>query len=108
MHGVKLLAPWEPVRAEHYFTEAGQRADIEQALEKHQTGNALPCVILDDDGAVVGRITLNGIVRQSQQAPLTCSSRPVDREDHIAVGHSSGATAAVRGEVITHLPVVGG
>jgi len=64
----EFLAPWEPLRQEDYFTEAGQRADIEQALERHQMGNALPCVILDDHGAVVGRITLNGIVRGAFQS----------------------------------------
>jgi ribosomal-protein-alanine N-acetyltransferase len=64
----EFLAPWEPLREEHYFTEAGQRADIEQALERHKIGNALPCVIVDDEGAVVGRITLNGIVRGAFQS----------------------------------------
>jgi len=63
-----FLAPWEPLRDEGYFTEAGQLADIEQALERHQTGNALPWVILDADGAVAGRITLNGIVRGAFQS----------------------------------------
>ena len=32
-------------------------------LEKHERGAALPHVILDESGRVVGRITLNGIVR---------------------------------------------
>ena len=64
----EFLAPWEPLRGEDYFTEAGQCADIEQALERHQIGNAVPCVILDDHGAVVGRITLNGIVRGAFQS----------------------------------------
>jgi ribosomal-protein-alanine N-acetyltransferase len=59
----EFLAPWEPLRGEDYFTEAGQRTDIERALELHNQGNAFPSVILDGSGAVVGRITLNGIVR---------------------------------------------
>jgi [ribosomal protein S5]-alanine N-acetyltransferase len=63
-----FLAPWEPLRGEDYFTEAGQRADIERALERHDHGNALPCVIVDHTGAVVGRITLNGIVRGAFQS----------------------------------------
>jgi ribosomal-protein-alanine N-acetyltransferase len=64
----EFLAPWEPLRGEDYFTEAGQRADIETALERHKIGNALPSVILDHTGAVVGRITLNGIVRGAFQS----------------------------------------
>ena len=63
-----FLAPWEPLRDENYFSEAGQRADIERALERHNQGNALPSVILDQAGAVVGRITLNGIVRGAFQS----------------------------------------
>ena len=51
-----------------YFTKAGQRADIERALERHSHGTALPSVILDTGGAVVGRITLNGIVRGAFQS----------------------------------------
>ncbi len=64
----EYLAPWEPARNEEYFTEAGQRADIQIALERQHQGNALPAVILDDTGAVVGRITLNGIVRGAFQS----------------------------------------
>jgi [ribosomal protein S5]-alanine N-acetyltransferase len=63
-----FLAPWEPLRGEAYFTEAGQRADIERALQLRNQGNALPCVILDESGGVVGRITLNGIVRGAFQS----------------------------------------
>lgn len=58
-----FLAPWEPVRSEHYFTVEGQRADLRAALERHDNGTALPHVILDAPDRVVGRITLNEIVR---------------------------------------------
>jgi ribosomal-protein-alanine N-acetyltransferase len=64
----EFLAPWEPLRGEDYFTEAGQRADIERALERHSQGTVLPSVILDAAGAVVGRITLNGIARGAFQS----------------------------------------
>jgi [ribosomal protein S5]-alanine N-acetyltransferase len=63
-----FLTPWEPLRDEDYFTDAGQRADLERALARHAQGNALPCVIVDHTGAVVGRITLNGIVRGAFQS----------------------------------------
>ncbi|HEY2075622.1 MAG TPA: GNAT family protein [Streptosporangiaceae bacterium] len=58
-----FLAPWEPARSDGYFTEAGQRAAIDQALAEYTQGRNLPQVILDDSAAIVGRITLNGIVR---------------------------------------------
>jgi len=63
-----FLAPWEPVRGDGYFTEAGQRAAIEQALTEHEQGRSLPQVILDDGAGIVGRITLNGIVRGAFQS----------------------------------------
>jgi [ribosomal protein S5]-alanine N-acetyltransferase len=58
-----FLAPWEPIRGEDYFAVQGQREVIAAALERHDEGSTLPHVILDDSGRVVGRITLNGIVR---------------------------------------------
>ena len=85
-----FLAPWEPQRDEVYFTEAGQRADISSALERHDHGNALPCVIVDHDGAVVGRMTLNGIVRGAFQS---CS---VGYWVSKAAGGRGVATAALR------------
>ena len=58
-----FLAPWEPVRDDDYFTDDGQRNLIEAALDRHEQGSTLPHVILDDTGRLVGRITLNEIVR---------------------------------------------
>lgn len=59
-----FLAPWEPVRDAKYYTVAAQRKAIEAALERCEQGTALPCVILaPEDSAIVGRITLNTIVR---------------------------------------------
>ncbi|MEU4368211.1 GNAT family N-acetyltransferase [Micromonospora chersina] len=59
----EFLAPWDPIRSEDYFTADGQRAVIEADLQQHAQGAKLPHVILDDSGRVIGRITLNGIVR---------------------------------------------
>jgi [ribosomal protein S5]-alanine N-acetyltransferase len=58
-----FLAPWDPIRPEHYFTADGQRAAIDDVLVRHSQGSVLPHVIVDGDDRVVGRITLNGIVR---------------------------------------------
>jgi [ribosomal protein S5]-alanine N-acetyltransferase len=63
-----FLAPWEPVRGEEYFTEAGQRVSIGASLAEHERGRGLPFVIVDNDGAVVGRINLNNIVRGAAQS----------------------------------------
>ena len=57
-----FLAPWEPARSEGFFTAEGQLTGIEDALDRHTQGTALPHVILDS-GRIAGRITLNGIVR---------------------------------------------
>jgi ribosomal-protein-alanine N-acetyltransferase len=59
----EFLAPWDPVRSEDYFTADGQHAVVGADLQQHAQGAKLPHVILDDSGAVIGRITLNGIVR---------------------------------------------
>ena len=59
----EFLAPWEPTRSEEYFTLDGQLSAIEDTLNRCVQGTVLPHVILDASGQVVGRITLNGIVR---------------------------------------------
>jgi len=58
-----FLAPWEPIRGDDFFTVDGQRAAIEAALDRHGEGSIEPHVIVDGAGRVVGRITLNEIVR---------------------------------------------
>lgn len=63
-----FLAPWEPVRGSDYFTEAGQRIAIQDALREHEQGRNLPFAIVDGVAGVVGRITLNGIVRGAFQS----------------------------------------
>ncbi len=86
----EFLAPYEPLRGEDYFTAAGQLADIEVALTRQADGTALPWVILDDSGAIAGRITLNGIVRGAFQ------SASVGYWVSQAAGGRGVATAALR------------
>jgi ribosomal-protein-alanine N-acetyltransferase len=64
----EFLAPWEPLRDESYFTEAGQRAAIGASLAEYAHGRGLPWVITDRGGAVVGRVNLNNIVRGAFQS----------------------------------------
>lgn len=89
-----FLAPWDPVRPENYFTTAGQRTDIEAALARHERGEAVPWVVVRDDGTVAGRLTLNGIVRGPFQS---CSMGYWLAEDETGKGL---ATAAVQTALI--------
>ena len=63
-----FLAPWEPARAEDFFTVAGQGAMIESLLAECRQGLVAPHVVLDPSGAVVGRITLSRITRGAFQS----------------------------------------
>lgn len=63
-----FLAPWEPARPDEYATEAGQSHEIKVLLELHEQGVAVPRVILDESGALVGRITLFHIERRAFQS----------------------------------------
>ncbi|MCZ2404074.1 GNAT family N-acetyltransferase [Paenarthrobacter sp. Z7-10] len=85
-----FMAPWEPTRTPEFFTESGQRAAIDEVLVRHEQGTVLPHVILDAGGSVVGRITLNGIVRGAFQS---CS---VGYWVSAAANGCGFATAAVR------------
>ncbi|MBN9106435.1 MAG: GNAT family N-acetyltransferase [Propionibacteriaceae bacterium] len=58
-----FLDPWEPVRPEEYFTLDGQREAVEYGLSRQADGAGYSQVILDETGAVAGRINLNNIVR---------------------------------------------
>jgi ribosomal-protein-alanine N-acetyltransferase len=64
----EFMAPTAPYRDESFYTVEGQLQIIGVALAEHQAGIRLPHVILDDDGAVVGRATLNEIVRGPLQS----------------------------------------
>ncbi|SNS56144.1 [SSU ribosomal protein S5P]-alanine acetyltransferase [Geodermatophilus saharensis] len=85
-----FLAPWEPLRGEDWATEAGQREEIRSVLEQHRLGLRVPHVVLDDAGAVVGRVSLNNVVRGAFQS---CSLGYWIRSAANGRGH---ATAAVR------------
>lgn len=61
------LAPTSPTTSDDAFTVAGLRTQVVDALGKHELGLAHPMVILDE-GAIVGRINLNSIVRGAAQS----------------------------------------
>ena len=63
-----FLAPWDPVRDGSYFSDAGQESIVRSLLESHAAGVALPHVILNPSGRIVGRITLSNIIRGAFQS----------------------------------------
>ena len=88
----EFLAPTDPYRAESYYSVAGQDELIEDLLAKRAAGTLLPHVILDDRGLVVGRITLNEIVRGPFQS---CSVGYWVAEDVTRRGLASAALASM-------------
>lgn len=87
----EFLAPWTPERPEEHLTVAGQRVDIEKALVRHAGGESVPLVILDDEGAVAGRLTLGGIMRGAFQS---CSVGYWLAEEHTGRGLATQAVEA--------------
>jgi ribosomal-protein-alanine N-acetyltransferase len=56
------LAPWEPLRAEEFFTVDGQMVSVQSKLALFIAGSDVPWVLTDGE-AIVGLMTLSGIVR---------------------------------------------
>ncbi|HJV99756.1 MAG TPA: GNAT family N-acetyltransferase [Arthrobacter sp.] len=61
-HNRDHLAPWEPERAEGFFTSERQGQIIASKLALHAAGSEVPLVLVDGE-RVVGALTLTGIVR---------------------------------------------
>lgn len=94
----EFLAPWSPLEEERYYTLEGQREVVEQSLERFRQGVIYPMVIVDGPdpatAPVVGRITLNWIVRLTfQSSTLGCW---VGKQDN-GRGLATAAVAEVAG-----------
>jgi ribosomal-protein-alanine N-acetyltransferase len=63
-----FLAPWQPIRSDAYFTPEGQQGAVATSLQQQASGLAVPLVIHDDAGAVVGTVTLQSIIRGAFQS----------------------------------------
>ena len=63
----EFLAPWEPLRTDEFFTVEYQDTAIADLLKQYERGTVMPNVIVDD-GEIVGRITINNIVRGPLQS----------------------------------------
>lgn len=57
------LAPWEPTRAEDFFTDSFQEEHAQQSVTEAESGRSIRLVIESDDGEIRGRVNLNNIVR---------------------------------------------
>ena len=55
------LEPWEPIRPENFYTEAGQRSQLEQFAEARRQGRVERWVFDNGDGEIYGSITLSNI-----------------------------------------------
>ncbi|MBW4041951.1 MAG: GNAT family N-acetyltransferase [Acidobacteria bacterium] len=58
-----FLAPWDAIRPDVFYTEAGQAVEVQRMLEREAEGILAARAILDDDGLLAGVIRLNGITR---------------------------------------------
>jgi len=59
-----FLGPWEPRRSDGFFTEAGQRAEIERDRHEWAADRTYAFAIVErDGGAMRGRIALANVVR---------------------------------------------
>jgi ribosomal-protein-alanine N-acetyltransferase len=63
-----FLAPFEPERPDDFFTADGQLARAREIAGEEAAGRTRSYVVLDDDGAMAGTITLSGIARGPAQS----------------------------------------
>ena len=85
-------APWDPARDESFYTEAGQRLELDLDQRSWAAGSAYAFAVLDTEGAdrLIGRVALSNVVRGPwQNATL---GYWIDK-DSLGKGH---ATRAVR------------
>ncbi|MBT2568111.1 GNAT family N-acetyltransferase [Arthrobacter sp. ISL-85] len=60
------LAPWEPVRADDFYTVEGQRKVLRRRRAEVDSGTALSMVLSGEEG-ILGLLTLSSIVRGAFQ-----------------------------------------
>ena len=64
----EAMASTSPIRRESFYTVEGQVTAVRASLEQHAQGVGLPHAIVAPNGRLVGRITLNEIVRGPLQS----------------------------------------
>ena len=63
-----FLAPTSPLRSEEHFTDEAQERALLERLEAAENGTALPMVIVDRAGDIVGTLNVNSIIRGAFQS----------------------------------------
>lgn len=89
----EFLAPTSPLRPEEYFTDEGQERAALESLEAAENGTALPMVIVDAAGDLVGTLNFNSIIRGAFQSASIGYWVCQDRNGE---GFASGAIAAAK------------
>ena len=89
----EFLAPTSPLRTEEYFTDAGQERAVLESLQAAENGTALPMVIVDARGTLVGTLNFNSIIRGAFQSASIGYWVSQDRNGE---GFASAAVAAAK------------
>ncbi|MFN2389366.1 MAG: GNAT family N-acetyltransferase [Actinomycetota bacterium] len=90
LHNRAFLTPFEPVRSESYFTEAGQRERIERAVAEAASGIGYLFGVFGDmaESELVGQVAVRNVVRGAwQNATLGYSTA----RDHNGKGYATEA-----------------
>ena len=64
----EFLAPTSPLRPEEHFTDEGQERAALEGLQAAENGTALPMVMVDAAGNLVGTLNINSIIRGAFQS----------------------------------------
>lgn len=86
----EYLAPWEPARDPEFFTLDKQSELAGQAILDFNQELSVPFLIVSDRDEILGRITLNGIVRGALQS--TAIGYWI-RSDYAGQGHATHAVS---------------
>jgi [ribosomal protein S5]-alanine N-acetyltransferase len=89
----EFLASTSPLRPDEHFTDEGQERAALDSLQSAENGTALPLVIVDRIGNLVGTLNINSIIRGAFQS---ASIGYWVSEDHNGRGVASAAVAAAK------------
>jgi [ribosomal protein S5]-alanine N-acetyltransferase len=89
----EFLAPTSPLRPDEYFTDDGQECAALETLQAAKNGTALPMVIVDAAGNLVGTLNFNSIIRGAFQSASIGYWVSRDRNGE---GFASAAVAAAK------------
>lgn len=96
----EAMARFEPVRPESYFTEGGQADLLSSLVTEAGAGRSFGFLICGSADEMVGRITVNNVVRGAfQSASIGYQVRP----DRQRAGHATRAVAEVSAFVFREL-----